>query len=70
MNFQSFDDFNELYEESEQEYSERMHRENCPNYLPDYEPSDRYEDDGDWWQNDCPFCDGDGCEECDETGEY
>ena len=61
-------------ERREQEHSEEMHRQNNPHYFPDPEFGEPDEDsadaDDDEWQMECPYCDGDGCHECDGTGWY
>lgn len=69
-------------EETEQEYSDRMHRENNPHYMDDpefdeeHDPifEDDYYDDDDYPEDECPACGGCGmyngmeCLECDGEG--
>lgn len=45
----------------EQDESDEMHRQNEPHYFPRHPP---------YGEDDCPFCEGDGCEECDGLGIY
>jgi DnaJ-class molecular chaperone len=57
-------------DESDQDYSDRMHRENSPHYISDdeiCEPDDDGEDDYEM-QIECPYCDGDGWVGTDQGG--
>jgi hypothetical protein len=65
--------------DDEQAESEEMHRQNDPHYFKDnddpefdddHDPILSDDDDYEDYFQDCPHCEGDGCEECDWTGEY
>lgn len=43
---------------------------NRPYDQPDLEPEESLEEYDPEADNDCPYCEGEGCIECDETGEY
>ncbi len=55
--------------DEEQAQSEQLHRENDPYYIKDDDIMESGED-SDYEDDDCPFCEGDGCIECDGTGLY
>lgn len=54
--------------ETDQEYSDRMHRENDPHYIGDdeiIEADGDGDDDSSEWLIECDYCDGDGWNNCD-----